>query len=242
MEHLRDTSRRVETPEGIEFTLYPAGLMIRLCAYAIDELVQYAILLSVYLTAGTLAEITGTWLLMIMIFLVSWFYHVFCELTFKGQSLGKKIMGLRVVRSDGSPVNPGSSFLRNLLRFADTFMFLYYIALFSISLSPGFRRLGDWAADTLVVYTSNSLAPTRRSNMAWLSRFEIIRPSRNLSYEEKQTILMFARRYPLLGQDRAEELARIYAPVLRSGGTAWESKSDAEYLLGIARGLSGDRP
>jgi hypothetical protein len=58
-----------------------------------------------------------------------------------------------------------------------------------------------------------------------------------LSHEEKQAVLNFARRYPLLGESRANEIAGIYAPQLRSGEN---DGSDAAYLLGIARGLSGE--
>jgi uncharacterized RDD family membrane protein YckC len=231
----QDTSLSVLTPEGIEFTLYPAGLLIRLCACGIDGIVRVILFGAVVFGIGSFEPFTGTWLTMLTLFVIDWFYHVFCEIVFRGQSVGKRILGIRVVQSDGSPVGPGSALLRNLLRFADTFMFLYYIVFFSIALSPGFRRLGDWAADTLVVYTAASQAPARRVDLAWIGRFEKTRPRRGLSYEEKQAVLMFAGRYPRLGPDRAEELARIYVPSLRESGDT----GNAEYLLGIAHTLSG---
>jgi uncharacterized RDD family membrane protein YckC len=231
----QDTSFSVLTPEGIEFVLYPAGLLIRLAAYGLDSVIQFFLFLAAVFGAGMLEQLTGAWVMMLILFLINWFYHVFCEIMFRGQSAGKRILGLRVVQSDGSPVSPGASLLRNLLRFADSFMFLYHIGLFSAALSPGFRRLGDWAADTLVVYTANAQAPARRAGLDWIGHFKKISPGRALSYEEKQAILSFAGRYPLLGPDRAEELARIYVPSL-SDGTEGNA---AEYLLGIAHTLSG---
>jgi uncharacterized RDD family membrane protein YckC len=237
-----DTSLGVETPEGIEFVLYPAGLAIRACAYGIDVLAQWAFIFAVILIAGSWEDVIGIWLMLIIIFGIDWFYHVVCELFLKGQSLGKRIMGLRVVRSNGSPVNPGASFLRNLLRFADTFMFLCLIALVCIAASRGFRRLGDWAADTLVVYTPRSLAPVRRPLP--LPGGPVITPGRALSYGEKQALLLFARRYPLLGKARADEIARPYAAALREdvpGGAFPEGDlSGGEYLLGIARKFGGE--
>jgi uncharacterized RDD family membrane protein YckC len=232
----QDTSVGVLTPEGIEFLLYPAGLLIRAAAYAIDSVVQFFFFLTVIVGIGMLASLTGTWLTMLTWFLIQWFYHVFCEIMFRGQSAGKHILGLRVVQSDGSPVSPGASLLRNLIRFADSFMFLYHIVLLSVSLSPGFRRVGDWAADTLVVYTANAQAPVRQAGLAWIGRFKKASPGRGLSYEEKQAILSFAGRYPLLGPDRAEELARIYVPSLTA---AAPKDGAAEYLLGIAHTLIG---
>ena len=232
----RDTSLSVQTPEGIEFILYPAGVLIRGCSYSIDLTIQLVLIIAAAFSLGSLITIIGAWLWMLILFAVNWFYYVFFEIFFKGQSLGKKILGLRVVRSDGSPVNPGASFLRNLLRFADTFLFLYIIALICMSASQGFRRLGDWAADTLVVYTKNAPSSSRRFDMSWLSKYETLSLPQNLSYEEKQTILMFARRYPLMSKERADEIAKDYAQILKNE----DNRTDSEYLLGIARKLSGD--
>jgi uncharacterized RDD family membrane protein YckC len=236
----RDTSLSVQTPEGIEFVLSPAGFLIRACSYLIDLTVQFCFIFVVVLTINVLITVVGEWLWLLLLFGINWFYHVIFEVFFKGQSPGKKVMGLRVVRSDGSPINPGASFLRNLLHFADTFLFLYTIALLCMSASRGFRRLGDWVADTLVVYTTNTSRGSERFDMSWLSKYETITPPYNLSYEEKQTILMFARRYPLMSKARADEIARDYVQILRSEKSGNSNYSDAEYLLGIAGKLNGD--
>jgi hypothetical protein len=175
-------------------------------------------------------------------------YHFGCEIFFRGQSLGKRIMGIRVVRNDGAPVDPGSSFLRNLLRFVDTFLFFCPIAFVSMAAGRGFRRLGDWVAGTLVVYTSKSLAlplyagPYRGLEAAVPGQGRVVH--RPLSGEEKQAILMFARRYPLLGEARAGEIARPYAASLRTTGGAAAAEaagelSGAAWLLRIAEKLSG---
>jgi len=243
-----DTLEGALTPEGIEFVLYPAGPLIRTFAYGIDLLAQALIIIVVIISSSLLQNALGIWLYLILIFCVDWFYHVICELAFRGQSLGKRIMGIRVVRADGSPMDPASSFLRNLLRFADTFFFCYHIALVTMIASRGFRRLGDWAGNTLVVYTPRSLALPRRLNTGWLSALAPIVPPLPLSYDEKQALLMFARRYPLLGEARANEIAAGYADSLRNAApenaeaAAGGAVSDAAYLLGIARKLAGETP
>ncbi|MDR1279045.1 MAG: RDD family protein [Treponema sp.] len=235
-EHAKtDSSLGVLTPEGIEFALFPAGLPIRTCAWGIDKLLQWAILVVFFIAAGFMGDAGGRWVALILMFCVEWFYHCICELLFRGQSLGKRIMGIRVVRDDGSPVNPGASFLRNLLRFADTFLFLCPIALISMMVSPGFRRLGDWAAGTLVVYTAKSLSPPRRSAAFPAGNFPPPLSIPSLSYEEKQAILMFARRYPLLGAARADDISRPYAQALEAGGAV-----PSAYLLGLARKFTGE--
>jgi len=237
---LFDSSLKALTPEGIEFLLFPAGLPVRTLAYAIDKITQWIIILVTSITISR--DSMGIWLALILNFLVDWFYHVICELAFRGQSLGKRMTGIRVVKSDGSPVDPASSFLRNLLRFADTFFFCFPIAFISIAVSRGFRRIGDWAGGTLVVYSSMVKDNPRNSLSLFLEKYEPITVARPLSNDEKQAILNFARRYPLLGEARANEIAGIYAPYLRddSGALPDAALPNAAFLLGIARKLSGE--
>ena len=242
-----DTSLRVETPEGIEFILYPAGLLIRACAWAIDGFIQAVMLLAIAIAAGIMDRVFGIWFLFLVIFFLDWFYHMVFEIFFGGQSPGKRFMGIRVVRGDGSPVNQGASFLRNLLRFADTFMFLYPIAFICMLASPAFRRIGDWVGDTIVVYTANARIPLRFSSpnysrLPWLEDFPMVIPARKLKFREKQAILSFARRYPRLGKARSAEIAKIWAPLLSPDASCSEAGSDdnaSAIILGIAHTLSG---
>ncbi|MCL2069580.1 MAG: RDD family protein [Treponema sp.] len=241
---IKDSALTMQSPEGIEFVLYPAGLVIRACAWAIDSFIQGIILIAIIIGGSALSWALGIWLILILAFLLDWFYHVVFEVFFGGQSPGKRIMGIRVLRGNGSPVDPGSSFLRNLLRFADTFLFLYLIALICMLTSSGFRRLGDWAADTLVVYTDSARSPgsspaSRRSSMPWLNDFPMLSPPRKLSYEEKQAVLSFARRYPLLGKARSDEIAKVWVDALEDEtleNDASEASASA-YILGIAHAL-----
>jgi hypothetical protein len=124
-----------------------------------------------------------------------------------------------------------------LLRFADTFFFFFPVALISMIASTGFRRLGDWAGGTLVVYTKKAAGLPRNTPGFWLSKYETIVPTHPLSQDEKQAVLAFARRYPLLGEARANEIAHFYAPHLQSGESGL---SDSACLLGIARRLLGE--
>jgi uncharacterized RDD family membrane protein YckC len=275
-----DSVLPVETPEGIEFTLFPAGPLIRGCAWGIDTIIQGFLSGIMLAVSNFLNRMGGLWGMLLLFFCIDWFYHVGWEVFYRGQSPGKRLMGIRVVRGDGSPVHPGASFLRNLLRFADTFLFLCPIALVTMLVSRGCRRLGDWVADTLVVYTAQALpvsvlplglAEARRGPSGQLirgrgippgsaasgeilpgnGRFCLIPPAL-LTGEEKQGILMFTRRYPLLGKARADEIAAPYVRALLnasarpSGGCGPESEDPfplpaAEYLLDMGRKIAGDQ-
>lgn len=239
-----DTLFRVQTPEGIEYSLNPAGLPVRLFAYGIDLIFQALILMIFFIVYFfILKRMAGIWLILLVRFALEWFYFVFWELLWKGQSPGKRFLGIRTIRNDGSPIGAGASFIRNLLRFADSFMGLFFVVFISSVLSRGFRRPGDWAAGTLVIYTWESQTVERRRPVAYLAAIPPETSERPLSSEEKQGLLMFARRYPLLGPARAEEIAGPMAASLRNGAPVpgEDGKAAAtEYLLGIARTFAGD--
>jgi uncharacterized RDD family membrane protein YckC len=252
-----DSVITVETPEGIEFTLFPAGPLVRGCSWGIDQFIQWVLIGLINGIASFFEGDTGSWMLLLVIFCVDWFYHMLWEIFGRGQSPGKRLLGIRVVRGDGSPVNPGASFLRNLLRFADTFLFLCPIALVTMLISRGYRRLGDWAAGTLVAYTSQSLSVSALPAPAVLPKHGGEAPASNaagrgfpgaggaaaLGGEEKQGILMFARRYALLGRARADEIAAPYVRALRGDEDLQDAESPgaaADYLLDISRRLAGE--
>jgi hypothetical protein len=85
---------------------------------------------------------------MVFAFLVQFGYFVVCEMALNGQSVGKRIFGLRVIRENGQPIEFWQSLVRGLFR---TLLDMMYIGVFFIMLSPKHKRLGDMAAGTIVV-------------------------------------------------------------------------------------------
>jgi uncharacterized RDD family membrane protein YckC len=233
-----DTTLAALTPEGIEFTLNPAGLAARGTAYAIDAALQWTVIFVLYLAAESLRW-SGKWAFFLALFVVEWFYHVICEVFFRGQSVGKKAAGIRVVRRDGSPLDPASSILRNLLRFADTFLSLYHIACILICVNQGFRRIGDFAAGTLVVYTSAARCAVPRC-MPHIAG-EAVPPPRALRFEEKEALIALAARYALLGRPRADEIVKPWTDALgwRPFAEKGNALSPSAYALGIAKNWTG---
>jgi uncharacterized RDD family membrane protein YckC len=76
-------------------------------------------------------------------------YFIVMEAT-RGATLGKMALGLRVVKTDGSPISWSESIIRNLLRIIDG-LFIYLVGAILIWTSPLHQRLGDRAAKTIVV-------------------------------------------------------------------------------------------
>ncbi|QGA51764.1 RDD family protein [Pseudomonas brassicacearum] len=222
-----DTRYQVETPEGIDLPLRPAGLMPRAIAFAIDLGIRGLVLGLFFLALAFFGEL-GIGLGSILLFVVSWWYMVLFEVLNQGRSPGKQIMGLRVVQDDGRPIGWSASLIRNLLRFVDMLPFGYTFGAISCLQHPAFKRLGDLAAGTLVVYREQ---PVKRPTLPMAAP---IRTPLTLSLHEQRAVLGFAERQAELSPARVNELAAILAAPLNV-----QVPNAAAELNGIARGLLG---
>jgi len=224
---LLDTSHRVETPEGIDLVLRPAGLVPRALAFTIDLGIRGALLLILFFTLGLLGKF-GMGLGALLLFLVQWWYMVLFEVLNQGRTPGKYWLGLRVVHDDGTPVGWTSSLTRNLLRFVDLLPFGYFLGALSCLANPAFKRLGDLAAGTLVVYQEK---PAVRPA---LPDAEAVTASFKLTLDEQRALIAFAERQASLSAERRLELASILAEPLATSDQEAEAK-----IHGIARSLMG---
>jgi len=222
-----DTRYQVETPEGIDLPLRPAGLMVRALAFAIDLGLRGLIVGLLFIVLAFLGKL-GAGLGSILLFVVSWWYMVLFEVLNQGRSPGKQWMGLRVVQDDGTPIGWSASLLRNLLRFVDMLPFGYFLGAISCLQHPTFKRLGDLAAGTLVIYREQPLARPQ------LPAVQPRRPAFALTLTEQRAILGFAERQGELSAARVKELAAILAQPLRVS-----APGAVDELNGIARGLLG---
>jgi uncharacterized RDD family membrane protein YckC len=154
---LLDTRQSLETPEGALLPLTPAGFGVRILAQTLDILIRFGISL-VFVMIFSLLGRMGTGIALILTFLLEWFYPVFFEVTRNGRTPGKKWMGIRVVNDDGTPITFGPSLIRNLLRIVDFLPMMYLTGIIASLCNRQFKRLGDLAAGSMVIYE----APTAR--------------------------------------------------------------------------------
>jgi uncharacterized RDD family membrane protein YckC len=216
-----DTLRRVPTPEGIELTLRLAGPVPRAYAFIVDLLIRggiFMVLVQVMVFLGR----SGWGLMAICYFLLEWFYPVLFEVFWGGATPGKRAFNLIVVNDNGTPVTIGASVTRNLLRAVDFMPFLWAFGLLSMLFTRDFKRLGDLAAGTVVVYRDK--VRTR----AALPEVAPRAPSYPLSLAERRAVLNFAERYNLLTEERADEVAAHAGPLVEKAG------SPAKAILAIA--------
>ncbi|MBO9324468.1 MAG: RDD family protein [Roseiflexus sp.] len=147
----------VETPEQIELAYDIAGIGSRFLAAIIDSalivLAEVALFLAITQVASMLQFAESVWLAIgaTLGFVILWGYFIAFELTWNGQSPGKRLIGLRVVSEGGRPITVLGSIIRNLVRIIDFLPLFYGIGVIVMFVDKRARRLGDLAADTLVV-------------------------------------------------------------------------------------------
>lgn len=207
-----DTVKRYETPEGVVLRLKIAGPVSRACAWLIDLGIKGALCLIIAITLAFL-EHTGQGLILIAVFLIEWFYPVVFELSW-GATPGKKAMQLKVVHDNGTPISFKASVLRNLLRAADFFPLCYGTGLVTMVCNKEFKRLGDIAAGTLVVYDTPGRVVDRIIEAVPKP------PPPDLRVNEQRTILDFSERSRYLSSERRIELADILHTVTGKEGEA----------------------
>ncbi len=197
-----DSVRAVETPEGVTLDLVPAGPVARAYAWLIDFLVRVGI----YILSGMILSFFGMFglgVFLIMAFLLEWLYPVVFEVLWKGQTLGKRALGLRVLMSDGRPVTWSASLMRSIGMFADLIIPPYLPGLLCMLMDKDFRRVGDLMAGTVVVHAEKESKPYRGTQALVEAQASPV----VLSLIEQRAIVAFADRLPGLTQERAEELA-----------------------------------
>lgn len=200
-----DTYRAIETPEGVELRLRVTGPVARSLAWIIDLLVRGIL----YMVLSILFSVFGKFgwgLMLVAMFLIEWFYPVLFEIFRHGATPGKKAMGLRVVNDDGTPVGWSASLIRNLLRYVDFLPLFYGFGLISMLLHPDFKRLGDIAAGTRVVY-QDAIKPA-----SIVPEISAHPPTFALNLAEQRAVIKFAERSRELSPERSAELAEIVFP------------------------------
>jgi uncharacterized RDD family membrane protein YckC len=173
---------KIDTPENVTFDYDVAGIGSRFLAALLDTFLL--ILLQIILWGSfilidsiTMSQVQGkigSWIVAIagiVSFLFFWGYYVFFEILWNGQTPGKRLVGLRVIRMDGTPVTASEVIIRNLVRLIDFLPTMYGVGVVTMFINSNSRRVGDLVAGTIVVHdrevkSLGELSPVRPSAVA----------------------------------------------------------------------------
>ena len=224
-----DTHQTLETPESIDLELHLAGPVVRILAFGFDFGIRMVIQIIAGMILSAFDQI-GLAIMMILVFSIEWFYPVFFEVFYQGQTPGKKTMGLTVIHDDGTPIGWSSSIIRNLLRFVDFLPVGYIFGLISMCSNDHFKRLGDFTAGTLVVYV------TPKQVTHPIPKDQPLHPPTPLSVDDQRAILNYAERLHNLSPERQRELANHLSPI-----TQRKDNDNVVWVVRVANGLRGNQ-
>jgi uncharacterized RDD family membrane protein YckC len=240
----------VRTPESIEFTYALAGLGSRFLAWFADFMLQIGILLALFFglvfaatklpePAKTVASAPGApekfveavliGIAIFVVFVIFFGYFILFEAFWNGQTPGKKMLGIRVVRDGGYPIDFGASLVRNLIRVAEFVLGSYALSAISATISPENKRLGDIAAGTIVVRDARLKVPTL--DVLRRTAEPVYGSTAYLSGDERALVRRFLDRRDELNAVQRRELAAKLAGRVRGRVPPDLQRLDDESLL-----------
>ena len=173
----------VVTPENIRVTYQLAGIASRFMALLVDLLLQIGLLIvgewlfSLLAGAGFGIGSVFSAVGIIYAYTLIFFYSLIFESLWAGRTPGKKLFGLRVIREGGYPVTFVSSAIRSIMRFIDFGIIPFPSAQLILCGTPGllciffsgkYKRIGDYAAGTLVIVEAG-VTPYAERNLNFMT-------------------------------------------------------------------------
>jgi uncharacterized RDD family membrane protein YckC len=245
----------IRTPEGIVFSQLLAGPVTRFFAWLIDQLC-IQVLLSILGAALGLLDIISLQFAFAF-YVIGWFlvgigYGIFFEWTWRGQTIGKKLLRLRVVDVEGMRLQFNQIVVRNLLRFVDQLPAFYFVGGVTCWLNPRCQRLGDVAANTIVIRSPRVVEPDLDQLLA--GKFNSLRQFPHLVARLRQTVSpveagialqALLRRDEFDPVSRVElfgELAAHFRATVEFPPEATDGVTDEQYLRNVVDVLYRTRP
>jgi len=210
---MRTSTLQIRTPEGIVFSQLLAGPVTRFLAWFVDLVCILAVVMLLSIAFSLLRIISDNLagaLYLLSYFAISIGYAIACEWGWRGQTIGKRLFRLRVVDAEGLRLQFHQVVTRNLLRFVDSLPLFYFVGGLVSWLSPKCQRLGDLAANTIVIRNPRISEPDLDQLLA--GKFNSLRQYPHLAARLRQRILPAEAAlavHALLRRDDFEPLARV---------------------------------
>jgi uncharacterized RDD family membrane protein YckC len=236
----------IRTPEGVEFGLPLAGPFSRMLAYTIDLAVVVALgqlLEKVIQPLRFFGEDLSTALITAFYFAISLIYMSLAEWFWRGQSVGKRLLGLRVVEASGLRLELPQVIVRNLMRFIDALPALYLVGAVACVLNRRRQRLGDLVAGTVVIRMPKLAGPNLDELRG--SKYNSLAEQRHLAARLRQKVTPEVARLAFEAVLRREELepasrlalfhelADYFRELVSYPAEIVEQLSDEQYVRGV---------
>ncbi|ADU32466.1 RDD family protein [Evansella cellulosilytica] len=246
---MNDEQVSIKTPEFVSLQFQPAGLGSRALAFMLDQLI--ILLVNIGIVILTVLFISGQSFLIgmnspnvamavtiVLIFIVNTGYFFVLEYFTGGRTIGKKMIGIRVIQESGHSITLLSSFIRNFLRLIDSLPMAYLVGILMIFFHSKHKRLGDVVGGTIVVHERRA----KKSNKKTALEKEIERRSltkddlaidvwalKSISAEDWKLVKTYSERLLHLPMNERDPLTRKVAnALLTKVGIEGTGKSNRE--------------
>jgi len=151
----------IDTPEQVHLEFMLAGIGSRFMAAFLDILIEIVLYLILFLitliwaSSGFFDLTRSIWwsaLVTLVLFCINWGYYAIFEAVWKGQTPGKRLAKIRVIKESGRPINAYEAIARNLMRAIDVLPTMYGAGIVCMMLNSQNRRIGDFVAGTVVIH------------------------------------------------------------------------------------------
>ncbi len=232
----------ITTPENVRIDYELAGIASRAGAAIVDLLLQ-CLVIALALLIRYILQVYDKWpgatwanaALGIGVFIVNYGYFVYFESVWNGQTPGKRYTQMRAVQEGGLPIDLTCAALRNLVRIVDFLPLLYVLGGIVMLASSRNKRLGDYAAGTLVVKERTEWKPQRLPEQpppSEVAHTGLVRNVELVTPDEFAAIARFLDRQPELAETVREDLAaRIAAPLMARLGIEPDGQVSSSALL-----------
>lgn len=230
--HERETS--IVTPEHVLLRFQTAGMGSRAAAMMIDSVILFLVNLTVFIVFGLAVfgkdseffletENMAMAIVILIVFVLNFGYFLLQEAFWSGQTIGKRLMGLRVMRDNGQPITFLGAAIRNIFRIVDGLPMGYFLGAVISFFHPQDKRLGDLVAGTIVVAESGRTARPSRKKVTQLSlqmheHQQVLeldeRQKQLITREDWQLLTSFIGRLSSLSPDKKKELGTQLAILL----------------------------
>ncbi len=247
---------RILTPELVPLEYSLAGLPERGLAWLLDEILVFMATIAVWLLAALVGMLTGGFGMMpaaagamVAGFALDFGYRWWAEVRWRGRTLGKRALGLRVVQDNGAPVLAWQAFVRNAARVLDALPMFHLVGAVSILADPLARRVGDRLAGT-VVLRERAYAPPKAARVLAHAENSVARDGsaaarirQRLTEREGVVLAEFVVAAPRIETSRRLALAARLAGHYRArlGLAAHADLPDETLLRGIVGVLARER-
>jgi len=246
MSDVRTNTLIIRTPEGIAFSFLLASPITRFLAYVVDLACLAALAMVVRIFINLLAVVStdfGGAASVLVFFVLQIGYGLTCEWFWRGQTVGKRLLRLRVMDAQGLRVQFSQIAIRNLLRAVDMIPAFYLLGGTVAWFSPKSQRLGDLAASTIVIRTPkieqpdlDQVAPGKFNSLRQHPHLEARLRQKISPVEARLALQALMRREEFEPASRAELFNRLgehFRALVEFPPEAVEGITDEQYLRNV---------